>query len=169
MKKKVLFILLLILALSMTLLFTGCGGSDTSDNSAEEAVEATEEAAEETEEAETTAPAAIETLEDYFNSNEATQSSLGYDENTGCEISVSGNQLIYVYDYARSGKYTRDQIDVAALKAGLEAEEAKASFGNTAKTLEDSIGISGVEVVTRYCWEDEILAEATFTSATAGE
>ncbi len=182
MKKNVLFILLLILMLSVTMLFTGCGGSDTPENAAEEAVEATDEAAEETQEAESTAPsettgiAGVTTLEEYFNTDGAPKDSLGYDEDTGLELTVSGNELTYLYDLSRSGQYTVEQFKndayvdayVDSVNQSLD-EQGGSVFGGTAKTLEEAIGISGVKVTVTYSWEDEILVTRTYTSADATE
>lgn len=164
MKKNPTLILLLIFVLCLTMFMTACGGSSSEEPAADEA---TEEAADEATEEATTAPT---TLEEYMNENETLADNItGSGGNDQVRVSWKDNDLIYSYDFAKLGDYTEEQIRRDEMLDALEntLEEGGSGFGNIAKSLEDAIGITGINVVVNYYWEDEVLISKTFTTADA--
>ena len=183
MKKNPTLILLLIFVLCITMFMTACGGSsseepatdEATEEAAEEATEevvdeATEEATEEANEDATEDATAPTTLEEYLNENNTEadniQGSGGSDQ---VQVSWKDNDLIYSYDFSKLGNYTEEQIKDEAMIAALEntVAEGGPTFGNIAKTLEDATGITGINIVVAYYWEDEVLLSKTFTTADA--
>ena len=88
--------------------------------------------------------------------------------NEGLTIEIKGNDLIYTYDMAVLGS-DPDTLRSDAMKAALDAEldKQKAVFGNICKTIEDELGINGIQTIVNYTAGDELLTSKTFTSADA--
>lgn len=159
MKKNVLLVLILIFALSMTLFLTGCGGSSSDSSTPSDAEEQIEEEVEE--EAELT-------LEKYVANDPDTQASIDSTaETNNLEISVSGNEMTYKYDYSKMDGVTeeamKDPSTIDALEQAMK--ESDETFTGLVKDLEDNTGISGVIITVAYTWGDDILYSASYTAS----
>ena len=168
MKKKTALILVLIFTLAAALFMTSCG----SDSSEEPAQTPEETAAESEETAEAEEPAAEpeetapKTFEDYANENKDTLSSFQNSDEGGVRVTAEGNDLVYTYDMSKAGDYTKEQITSEEVISALDesSDSNKSSFASVAKTLEEQTEISGIRVVIRYTWKDELLLEKVYTS-----
>lgn len=148
MKKKSIFILLLIMAMTASVFMTACsksskGGSKTSEP---------------------------ETLEQYAVSNPDVQKSI--DEATSdsdVEVEIKGNDVIYSFELSKMEGYTEDVATDPAVVENLQKalDNAGPTFGGIAKTLEDATGISGIHVIVKYTFNGEELATQTFDASDA--
>lgn len=151
MKKKSIFILLLIMTLTASVFMASCSkiggkGKGSSENKKHE------------------------TLEEYAVSNPDVQKSI--DEATSdsdVEVEIKGNDVIYSYELSKMEGYTEDVATdpdvIESLQKALD--NAGPTFGGIAKTLEKATGISGIRVIVRYTFKDEELATQTFDASDA--
>ena len=189
MKKKLLLVLVLILALCISMLITGCGGSNEQTADPAETAETNEQAeteepadtetpdgepadepTETTEPAETSEPEAPLTFEEFAKNDSSIQDKIGVDESSGVSVAIEGNELIYTYDFSKmDGDYKEETIKSDDVKNALKDALAEngATFGNIAKVMEEASGIEGVSVVVEYTWEGDEVFSQTFTSADA--
>ena len=151
MKKKSIFILLLIMTLTASVSMASCSkiggkGKSSSGNKA---------------------PA---TLEEYAVSNPDVQKSI--DEATSdsdVEVDIKGNDVIYSYELSKMEGYTEDVATDPDVIENLQKalDNAGPTFGGIAKTLEKATGISGIRVIVRYTFDGEELATQTFDASDA--
>ena len=158
MKKISILILILILTLTVSVFMTGCGGSSDTEEPAD-----TSEPAE-TDDPEDSAPA---TFEEYVQANESFLKSFQSSEDEkGVKVTAEGNSLIYSFDFSKMEGYEKESVTGDDSKEYLESglEDGASTFVNIADVVEKQTGISGIEVIVKYVWEDEVIYERTFTS-----
>lgn len=169
MKKRMLLILLLILAVSAAMILSGC--SKDSEDSPAPAVEETETA--ETEEAAGTEEPAEQpeatsekTLEAYFEKNEDARQAL---ENSnvsmeGMEIKVEGNTLIYSFDLGGQMQMDYNEETAARLTDNLlnSMGGSESVYANLCTTLENETGIEDIRTAIIYTWGDHVLLEQEY-------
>ena len=110
------------------------------------------------------------TLEKYCQDNPDVQESI--DEAIGesnVNVEIKGNEIVYTLDLSTVDGYTEELVKsddvVAAIEDALGA--ASETFGNIAKTIEETTEITGIQTTVNYCWGDEVIVTKTFTSADA--
>ena len=148
MKKKSIFVLLLVLVLTASLSMTACGKKGGSGGSSDKP----------------------ETLEQYAVNNPDVQKSI--DDATSqsdVEVEIKGNDVIYSFELSKMEGYTEDVAKDPAVVENLQKalDNAGPTFGGIAKTLEGATGISGIHVIVYYTYEGETLATQTFSSSDA--
>ena len=152
MKKKSIFVLLLVLALTASVFMTACSKVSKSKGGSG---------------GETAEP---ETLEQYAVSNPEVQKSI--DEamsESEVEVEIRGNDVIYTYELSKMEGYTEDVAKDPDVVENLQKalDNAGPTFGGIAKTLEDATGISGIRVIVKYTFGGEELATQTFDASDA--
>ena len=150
MKKKSIFVLLLVMILASFPVLTGCGKSGDSGGS-------------------TDGP---ETLEQYAVNNPAVQQSIdNATADSDVEVGIKGNDVTYSFELSKMEGYTEDVAKDPAVIESLQTalDNAGPTFGGIAKTLENVTGISGIHVVVNYTYNDETLATQTFDSSQAND
>ena len=153
MKKKRIFALLFVIILATVLVLTGCGKSGAGSGSSGGG--------------DTDEPM---TLEQYAVENPEVQESIANaTADSDVEIEIKGNDIIYSFELSKMEGYTEDVAKdpnvIASLQKALD--NAGATFGGIAKTLETATEISGIHVTVIYTYDGEVLATQTFDSADA--
>ena len=174
MRKKNLLMLLLIVAVAASMLFTACSKSsnesaqpaETAEEVSEEATEAAEETEEVVEEAKESAAVGM-TLEEYMTAHPDVwkASVAGAEKTEGLTIDVKDNTIYYYYDLSQMGEgFTKD----LALQSKDALDEAminmKSTFGGVCSTLEGATGVEGIHTNVNYMWEDELITSMDFTT-----
>ena len=151
MKKKTIFVLLLILVMTASVFMTACSKSSSKSKSGGETAESN-------------------TLEQYAVSNPDVQKSI--DEamsESDVEVEIRGNDVIYSFELSKMEGYTEDVATdpdvVESLQKALD--NAGPTFGGIARTLEKATDIKGIRVVVKYTYDGEELATQTFDSSDA--
>ena len=151
MKKKSIFILLLIMTLTASVLMASCskiGGKGKSSSKNKEP----------------------KTLQEYAVSNPDVQKSIDKaTSDSDVEVEIKGNDVIYSYELSKMEGYTEDVATDPDVIENLQKalDNAGPTFGGIAKTLEEAPGISGIRVIVRYTFDGEELATQTFDASDA--
>ena len=146
MKKKSLIVILLALVLTASLFATACGkkNSGSSDKP--------------------------KTLEEYAVKNPDVQKSIEQaTSKSDVVVDIKDNNVIYSYELSKMEDYTEDVAKDPSVVENLQKtlDNAGATFGGIAKTLEDTTGISGIHVVVYYTYEGETVVTQTFDASDA--
>ena len=135
--KKIRFIsLLLVIAMIGALFLTGCGKK-------------------------------TKTLEQYIASDADLASEIeDIEASSGCDITITGNDLIYTYNYTEADGMSLELAQNAELQQQLDAAlEAYAStFSGVCADIEEETGISGIRCIVNYTFGDYVIATKTFDS-----
>ncbi|MBQ3292601.1 MAG: DUF4854 domain-containing protein [Mogibacterium sp.] len=138
MKRKSIIALIITFAMVMSLFITSCGSKEP------------------------------ETIESFVNSNkEAADQIKEAAENSGLDVTITGNDVIYTYDLKNYEGMTADLAKSEQLTSSLEAAltQSEESFVNLCSQLEEQSKIEGVQIIVNYSFEDEVLVTKTFNSS----
>lgn len=148
MKKKSLFVMMLIAVMAASLFMTSCsklskGGEESGEP---------------------------QTLEEYAVNNPEVQKSI--DEamaDSDVEVSIKENEVVYSFELSKMEGYTDDVAKDPTVIENLQKalDNAGPTFGGIAKTLESATGLSGIQVVVIYTYDGETIATQTFDSSDA--
>ena len=145
MKKKSIFVLLLIMVLTSSLVMTACGKKSKGSEEPK-------------------------TLEEYAVNNPDVQKSINEaTADSDVEVEIKGNNVIYSFELSKMDGYTEDVANDPAVVESLQKalDNAGPTFGGIAKTLEDATKISGIKVIVNYTYNGETMATQTFDSSAA--
>lgn len=145
MKKKSIFVLLLIMILASSLAMTACGKKSKGSEKPK-------------------------TLEEYAVSNSDVQKSINEaTADSDVEVEIKGNNVIYSFELSKMDGYTEDVAKDPAVVENLQKalDNAGPTFGGIAKTLEEATGISGLKVIVNYTYNGETMATQTFDASDA--
>ena len=140
MKKRLSFILLMVLAIAIVMCFNACGKDEPM------------------------------TLEKYVQDNSDVEESIDNAmAESNVLVEIKENTIIYTFDLSKMEDYTEELAKNDAIKEALTKalDAAGATFGGIAKSIEESTEIQGISTVVNYTWGDEVLVTKTFTSADA--
>lgn len=138
MKRKSIIALIITFAMVMSLFITSCGSKEP------------------------------ETIESFVNNNkEASEKIKDAAENSGLDVTITGNDVIYTYDLKNYEGMTADLAKSEQLTSSLEAAltQSEESFVNLCSQLEEQSKIEGVQIIVNYSFEDEVLVTKTFNSS----
>lgn len=138
MKRKSIIALIITFAMVMSLFITSCGSKEP------------------------------ETIESFVNNNkEAADQIKEAAENSGLDVTITGNDVIYTYDLKNYEGMTADLAKSEQLTSSLEAAltQSEESFVNLCSQLEEQSKIEGVQIIVNYSFEDEVLVTKTFNSS----
>lgn len=108
-----------------------------------------------------------ETLEEYAESNSEISEKIGeVSESSGVNIEIKGNDIIYSYDLASIEGYTEEVVkNEAAVEALSDAlDKSGENFVSICKSVQEAAGISGVQAIVSYTFNDEVVVSKTFTA-----
>ena len=151
MKKKTIFVLLLILAMTASVFTTACSKSSSKSKSGGNAAE-------------------TRTLEQYAVKNPDVQKSINEaTSESDVEVEIRGNDVIYSFELSKMEGYTEDVAKDPSVVESLQKalDNAGHTFGGIARTLEKATDIKGIRVVVNYTYDGEELATQTFDSSDA--
>ena len=138
MKRKSIIALIITFAMVLSLFITSCGSKEP------------------------------ETIESFVNNNkEAADQIKEAAENSGLDVTITGNDVIYTYDLKNYEGMTADLAKSEQLTSSLEAAltQSEESFVNLCSQLEEQSKIEGVQIIVNYSFEDEVLVTKTFNSS----
>ena len=107
------------------------------------------------------------TIEKYAAENPDFQDQLDSysEEDDSVLVTAEGNDLVFSYDVAKLG-LSEEMAKSDTIKASLDEELDKQAetFESTAKTIESTTGVNGVNVVVKYLYGDTEICSRSFNS-----
>lgn len=107
------------------------------------------------------------TIEKYAAENQDFQKQLdSYSEgDDSVKVTAEGNDLVFAYDTAKLG-ISEEMANSDGIKTALDEELDKQgdTFVSTAKTMESTTGVKGVNIVVKYMYGDTEICSRSFNS-----
>ena len=113
-----------------------------------------------------------DTLEDYVNNDEDAKASIEQTAtNSGLDVTISGNEVVYTYDLKNyegmTEEVAKSDIMVDSLTQALD--QSGSTFKDLCAQLEEESKISGISIVVTYTYDGEVLVTQTFNSGASEE